>query len=275
MIPVYVSNGAIITRRNGRNWRLIPQIAKQLNADGVEFLMYESWDGEEKDIVSLLKNSDLKFPVVHIDKRTGDLLAEFGLKGIDEVKRIVRRDTQTALELGATKLVMHLWNGPFSDIRFDEGLKAMSEVLEITQKAKLVLAVENVASKYSICLDHLEKLINQYSELKLTYDTKMAALHDENALVKTPRWSYLFNSVTHLHVNDTRKADSKDGRLPIMHIGDGEIDFDSFFAFVKASDFNGSATVESTSVLDDGNVDTNKLNQSIIRVRKELNVNLP
>ena len=55
--------------------------------------------------------------------------------------------------------------------------------------------------------------------------------------------------------------------LRVRHIGDGHVDFAPFFERVKASGFTGFATVESTSVLPDGTVDTQKLNRSLNRVR--------
>ena len=55
-----------------------------------------------------------------------------------------------------------------------------------------------------------------------------------------------------------------------MHIGDGEVDFDSFFALLKTCNFAGTATVESTSLFPDGQINIEKLNCSLDRVRAGL-----
>ena len=122
MIPLYVSNGAYLTRLNGRNYRLIPSVAHRLHADGGEFLMYESWDGEIDAIRRLLSDSGLNFPVTHADKIIGDILAEQGKAVKDAAVSTFRRDLDTALVLGSKKMVCHLWNGPCSDRSFDETL---------------------------------------------------------------------------------------------------------------------------------------------------------
>ena len=51
-IPVYASTGAFVTRANGRNFHLIPRIAPLLDCDGLEFMMYESWAGQEAEIAA-------------------------------------------------------------------------------------------------------------------------------------------------------------------------------------------------------------------------------
>ena len=43
MMKLYVSTGALCTRKNGRDWRVIPPAAENLDCDGLEFMMYDSW----------------------------------------------------------------------------------------------------------------------------------------------------------------------------------------------------------------------------------------
>ena len=73
-IPVYASTGAFVTRANGRNFHLIPRIAPLLDCDGLEFMMYESWAGQEAEIAAELRDSGVRFPSMHLDKRIGDTL---------------------------------------------------------------------------------------------------------------------------------------------------------------------------------------------------------
>ena len=271
MIPVYISNGCIVTRYNGRDFHLIPKYARQLPVDGVEFLMYYVWDDEVKELRRFLRSSGISFPVTHMDKQVGELLAESGLEYKEEILRWFRRDLATACELGSKKLVLHLWNGPYSDRNFDCALDLYGELYELADKEGILLTAENVACKTNLCLTHLKALLDKYPFARFTYDTKMAFLHKENEMLGNPEWESIIPAVSHLHMNDSQMADIGGGRLPIMHIGDGDVDFKSFFALMKERRFSGTATIESTSVLEDGSVQIEKLKKSIETVRKGLN----
>ena len=177
MIPLYVSNGAYLTRLNGRNYRLIPSIAPRLHADRGEFLMYESWDGEIDAIRRLLKDSGLSFPVTHADKLIGDILAEQGKAGKDAAVSTFRRDLDTALVLGSKKMVCHLWNGPCSDRSFDETLPIYAILHNMAKDSGVTLTMENVTCVSNLALDHLVAAAEYIPDARFTYDTKMAFLH--------------------------------------------------------------------------------------------------
>lgn len=270
MIPVFISNGCIITRYNGRDYHLIPHYAKQLPIDGVEFLMYNVWDDDVKALRTFLKGCGLRFPVTHMDKQVGEMLAESALENKDEILRYYKRDLVTACELGSEKLVLHLWNGPCSDRNFDAALSVFGELYELADREGILLTAENVACRQNVCLTHLDALIKKYPFARFTYDTKMAFLHHENEMLSAPEWAHLIPAISHLHVNDSIMKDLG-GRLPILHIGDGDVDFDAFFHLMKERKFSGTATIESTSVLEDGSVQIEKLTRSIETVRRYLN----
>ena len=272
MVPVYVSNGAFITRYNGRDYHLLDTIGSRLEADGIEFLMYESWNDDIKNIRRFAKGLSVAFPTLHIDKDFGESLSEGGLEARDRALSILRRDAETALEIGSKKLIAHLWNGPCSDSRFDEVRGVAADAMEYCGKLGLEFTVENVACRRNLALTHLEELSRSCPGITFTYDTKMAFLHGENELLGSDRWSWLLSEghITHLHVNDSRMQDMG-GRLPILHMGEGDVDFAAFFALLKKHGYSGTATVESTTVNQDGFVDIDKLNRTLAAVRRGLN----
>ena len=272
MIPVYASNGAIITRHNGRDYHLIAKYAPMLECDGMEFLMYFVWQDEVKDVRRFLKSTHLSYPVTHMDKQIGETLSEFGLEGRDRALSIFKRDLDTADEIGSRKLVIHLWNGPFSDGKFDESIRLLPELYDLAERRGMLLTVENVTCIKNVCLEHLSRIAALYPYARFTYDTKMAQRHGENELLAQKTYVDLLQNglISHLHVNDTKPLPEMD-RLPIMHIGDGCVKFDCFFDLLKQTGYSGTATVESTSVNPDGSVDIDKLNRSLNRVRRELN----
>ena len=74
-VPVYASTGAFVTRKNNRNYRLIGPVGEKMHADGFEFLMFDSWNDEIRDIRKYLKSTSLSFPVLHMDKSIGEILS--------------------------------------------------------------------------------------------------------------------------------------------------------------------------------------------------------
>ena len=272
MIRIYASNGAFITRYNGRDYRHIAKYAPMIECDGIEFLMYSVWKDEVADVRRFLKSTRLSFPIMHLDKEIGGTLSEAGMEGRDEAIKIFQRDLDTAEEIGSRKLVVHLWNGPHSDAHFEDILPLFAQMQDMAMRRRMELTAENVTCVKSVCLDHLKKMHTLFPGVHFTYDTKMAELHGENELLAREDYIRLLTdgAISHLHVNDTKLSIGMD-RLPIMHIGDGCVKFDRFFSLLKKTGYSGTATVESTSVYEDGSVDIGKLNRSIRIVREMLN----
>ena len=69
MNEILCSTGALIGRPNGRNYRLLKELTKQLCCDGFEFMMYNTWYEEQEALVDFLCSLHLSIPVVHCEKR--------------------------------------------------------------------------------------------------------------------------------------------------------------------------------------------------------------
>ncbi|MBO7402455.1 MAG: sugar phosphate isomerase/epimerase, partial [Lachnospiraceae bacterium] len=65
---VLVTTGAIIGRPNGRDYKLIEGFRKKLCCDGLEFMMYSTWQEERQQIVDYLVSTGIDFPTVHCQK---------------------------------------------------------------------------------------------------------------------------------------------------------------------------------------------------------------
>ena len=55
MNKILCSTGALVGRPNGRNYRLLRSVIKELQCDGLEFMMYDSWYDEAEQIVEYLQ----------------------------------------------------------------------------------------------------------------------------------------------------------------------------------------------------------------------------
>lgn len=272
-VPVYASTGAFVTRKNNRNYRLIGPVGEKMHADGFEFLMFDSWNDEIRDIRKYLKSTSLSFPVLHMDKSIGEILSEKGEDGFEESLRLYERDLETSAAIGAKTLVLHLWNGRHSDAHFEESLPIASKFNALADSAGITLAIENVIPKVELSVDRLLAMAQYDEKLHFTYDTKMAHLKNENPLLATEKYLPLITDgkIAHFHMNDSDPNLFYDGRLQVLHMGEGTVDFDAIFALLKQTAYNGTVTVESTSVERDGTPQIDKMNKSLISVREKMN----
>lgn len=129
MNRILCSTGALITRRNGRNHRLLPGFAEKLDFDGFELMIYQSWYGSG-DIIDDIAGMGLVIPTVHCEKEIGELVSEGNAQAYDRFEF----DCKAAETVGAKLLVLHLWNGLVSDSNFAENLRAYDRLRNIAEK---------------------------------------------------------------------------------------------------------------------------------------------
>lgn len=273
MIKVLCSTGALITRYNGRDPRLLRGLVPHIEADGFEFMVYPSWDEKLPEVrrtMLALVREGVSIPVVHADKRIGELLSLGSAEEFAEADFRMRNSLDIARELGAGTVVLHLWGGAASDHHIERNIAKLPEYIGWAGERGLLLTVENVVCGKSTPLEHVRRIMREYPEALFTIDTKMAEFHRElpATIAEEALWQ---GRVRHLHVNDYAGGvrDFKD--LRVMHIGEGHVDFAPFFRRVRESGYEGYATVESTSSLPDGSIAFEKLNRSLRLVREGLN----
>lgn len=267
-IKILCSIGAFIGRVNGRNHKLIIEYAKKINSDGFEFLMYNSWYDRIDEILKDLKNSGIKFPVFHADKSIGELISRNEEGDVDLAAQLFRENCIMANELKSDKLVLHLWGGIHSDKNIQINTCQYSVLNEIAKEHQILLTVENVVCNQKNPMLHINNLRIHYPNISFTFDTKMAAFHNELELIyeKESEWLFTENKISHIHINDYCGNYMDWNNLRALHIGEGSIDFIRFFQFLKQENYTGTYTVESTSMNKDGSIDIDKLNKSLLSV---------
>ena len=270
---VLCSTGALITRYNGRDPRLLKELLPHIEADGLEFMIYPSWDDKLDEVRGVMRalvaESGAFIPVVHADKRIGELLSLGSNEDIEEAKMRFVRGCGIARELGAGLMVLHLWGGPASDHHIETNLSVLGDYIGIAAGYGLELTVENVICAAETPLTHMKRIMREFPEARFTIDTKMAEFHLE--LPATVACDELWSGRTsHIHVNDYAGGYMDFSDLRVRHIGEGHVDFAPFFERVLSSGYEGFATVESTSVLPDGSIDFERLNRSLGDVRSAL-----
>lgn len=209
--------------------------------------------------------------MVHTDKGIGEL---FSRNEGDDTQEGLRRfavNCHLAQQLGAEKLVLHLWGGRPSDRDMAHNAAQLPLLTRMAEEAGLLLTVENVVCSHGDPLTHMKELAEQYPRLRFTFDTKMAAFHGQLRESCLPKWDWLWSChrIAHLHVNDYGGGYMDWDRLRTLHIGDGRIDFESFFSFLRQKEYRGTYTVEATSMTAEG-ILLDKLNSSLDYIRRQL-----
>lgn len=264
MNRIICSTGCLLGRPNGRDFTLLKALTPRLRCDGLELLMYDTWYGRENELYSAVKNLDKPVLVFHLEKSIGERISNFHLN--DALEKM-EANCSLAADLGAEKLVLHLWNGVISDQNINYNMECYKHLEDIACKHGLLLTVENVVCANSTPWAHLCLLKNLYPHIKFTFDTKMADFHKELDMIYDPNYRHVAESFAHLHIND-RRGEYKDwSNLRVLHIGHGTVDFDRFFSFIKKIGYSGDFTTEATSFDQNGNIDVDTLNESLDKLR--------
>lgn len=140
---------------------------------------------------------------------------------------------------------------------------------DIAEKYGVTLMVENVVCNRNNPMSHLRALSHAYPDISFTFDTKMAAFHDQLDMIYEKEWSWLWNEkyIKHLHINDYNGTYMDWKNLKTLHVGDGKIDFERFFEFLRNLGYSEAFTIEATSFFQSGEIEFDEINKSINIIR--------
>ena len=259
---ILCSTGTIVGKANGFNYRLIPRYAKEIRADGFELMMLKAYYGNLPEIARELEESDIPVLAVHFEK---DITALLGLG--DEEDRalglhLFEENADMAKTLGASFSVFHLWDGRFDAEHLKKSIALLEVLYEICDKRSVELLVENVPCRVSP-YETVLKIAEKYPRSRFTFDTRHADFIGETAeFFESAIWQ---TRIAHIHVSDhcgTTAPGMWGVTRPIVHPGEGKIDFSALFASMPpyAGD---TVTLESPVMLPDGTHDLCKLNRTL------------
>ena len=270
MNRILCSTGAFIGRANDRNYKLLSECVRYLNCDGFEFMMYDDWYDKTEEILTFLSDFPKPFPTFHIAKSIGNFISRNDQGDTEKAVELFEKNCILAQQLGAEKLVLHLWNGLDSDKDFPHNIEVYILLREIADRYGLMLTVENVVCGIADPMTRLNELVEVKSDIRFTFDTKMAEFHGQLEQLYAIENRHIWERVAHMHINDYKGGVKDWSCLRTLHIGDGQINFERLFCFMKKMNYAGDFTIESTSFDKSGTIDFNKMNQSIDMVRKYL-----
>lgn len=271
MNRILCSTGALIGMPNNRDFTLIKKFAPKLECDGFEFMMYSTWYNQVETLINELKNTNLNFPVMHCEKHIGEDLGRNEDGNYNIAKEKFTINCEIAKEIGAKKIVMHLWNGQYSDATIENNIKGYGEINRIANHYGVELLIENVVCNHKSPMEHWKTLLEKYPDIKFIFDTKMAAFHSQLEEIYKKENSHLWNShIRHLHINDYAGGYKDWGNLRTLPINKGNINFNKFFAFTNQIQYHGEYTVEATAFSDDGSIDFDMLNNCFKYIKNSI-----
>lgn len=276
MKKILCSTGAIIGKPSADNFALLKRLSKELSCDGFEFIiefhMYEAGYEDVEEQKRLVKELNLCIPVVHCDKIVGEYISIGGEEKTAEAYRLFEINCDFAKDIGAEKLVLHLWGGRASDGKIQNNIAAYPCLKEIADKYGLDLLIENVVCNTENPMKHLCELRKEYPNIHFLFDTKMAAFHEELELLYEKEYDWLWKEghIRHYHINDYVGGYMDWANLSALPVGTGNLDLERFFAFLKSTGYDGDVTTEGVAFDEDGNVDVELLNRQFTYIREHI-----
>lgn len=270
MSTILCSTGALIGRPNGRNHKLLAEFAPKLCCDGFELMIYDTWYEKMGEVVSDILQMGLKIPVVHAEKTLGQAISIGGEENMEKALTLFEINVKAAKELGAEKIVLHLWDGMPSDSAFENNIAAYPLLHDIAESYGVDLLVENVVCNVQSPMRRILQLQEIYPEIHFIFDTKMAAFHQELEELYKEEHATLWNNIRHYHVNDYAGGYKEWSKLKTLPIGTGNVDFEAFFAYIKRTGYHDTFTIEATAFDQEGVVDFDMLNRCIATLRSNV-----
>lgn len=269
---ILCSTGAYIGRENGFDYRLIAEYFPRLDCDALELMMLRAWYPTLSEVQSFLADCAASFEVIHSDKEIGTLLSLGSGDDTREAERLFQLSCATGKAVGAKKLVLHLWGGYASDSRIEYNISRLPYLLETADKYGLTVVTENVPCGVHDPFHNWRLLIKAIPSASLIFDTRFGAFHEQLDGVFDLGW-FGDGHIKHIHVSDFAGMPGQFNRLrPIPMPTEGTIGaerFARFFSRLKEV-YDGTITLESPAISEDGGIDVDMLNNALGYIRESV-----
>ena len=260
---ILCSTGALLGRPNGRDFSLLPSLESRLHCDGLELMFYDSWYDQQDALFSVLSGLRKPICVFHAEKGICGMLCSQEPAQVKEGLARFTVNCAFAKALRIDTMVFHLWDGWMDDAKVCTAISLYPALHAIAKEHHIRLTIENIVTGQHDPLYYCRLLLQQYPDAIFTYDTKMAAFHQqENDLYSEENASFA-TAIAHLHINDYDGGYMDWPQFKTRHIGDGHVDFGSLFPFLKSISYQGHFTTEATSFDQTGSIDLDKLNHTL------------
>ena len=284
-IPLYCSTGAIIGRVNGYDYRhilrVMPALCERVPLDGLELMMLPAYLDKLPEMAREFSAAGLRFPIIHADKEVGTMLStgaaqgDAGLALCGQALRLWEQNCEMGARIGARQIVLHLWGGLDSDAHLAGNLGYLERLRGRALGFGLEVLIENVPCTTADPMTNLAAIHAAFPDQRFVFDTRFASFHLQLDSLTTTPW-LIGDRLAHVHISDLRDGAQRDfSRLrPILHPGEGSIDFPALLGDLTAHGYRGTVTLESP-VMSEAGIDVAKLGASLAMLRELLNRPIP
>lgn len=264
MNKIYCSTGVMVGRINNNDYTLItrhfPKLVEKGLIYGGEFMFAHSFYDKLDYIYDEITKSNIKFDIIHFDKEIGIMLSEcndeISLKALD----LFKINCDFAKRIEAKKCVFHLWGGAKSDSNIKYNISYLSRLIDIAKVYNLELLIENIPCTVNSGLQIWRMLYSYLPNIGFIFDTRFGAFHDEiQEIFNEPIW----NHIKHIHISDYSSFPRDFSKIrPILHPGEGVVNFKYVFSKLKEIGYTGTFTLESP-VFNENGPDICKLEKTL------------
>ena len=271
MNKIYCSTGALVGRVCGYDYSLIskhlPKLFEEGIIDGMEFMMIPFYYNVLSEVTNTVIDCGIPAPIIHCEKDVGVLLSDCDAKSTEKAFELFRINCEAGEKIGAQKMVFHLWGGEKSDSHIDYNISFLEKFIEIASNFGQKLLIENIPCTTYSGLQNWRKIKEYLPKIDFIFDTRFGAFHDEiNDILDDELWNF----VSHIHISDYSSYPRDFSKIrPILHPGEGVVDFESFFEKISKNSYFCTFTLESP-VMIPGGADIEKLKSSLLFIKNHL-----
>jgi sugar phosphate isomerase/epimerase len=247
---ILCSTGAVTRQPTRADHRLVAD-ARDLPCAGFELSIYSCWIEDADAVAEDLARLNLPIETAHAEKSVGARLSEGAREGVERLERSAR----LAARVGASLLVLHLWELPLGDRHLERNLDLLPACADVAERAGLILGIETIPCSVGSPLANVARAVEREPRCVAVLDTEFLALHGEleaAPAVEVP--------IGHVHVKDfAGELRHGDPRKRYLLPGEGLLDVDGFLERLRSRGYDGTVTLEASAVDPDGGLDRGRL----------------
>lgn len=283
MRKLFASTGTMVARVNNYNY---PRALREIRSlyddglcDGLELMMLVHYYDKADAVIGEVRASCVPAEVIHCEKEIGTMLSDAGKLQADgdrdgaerlssDALELFRRNCMFAERLMIPRMVLHLWGGFASDTNIEYNISKLGELEAIAKRHGTRLLIENIPSQKSDPLTNWHALLPHLGESGFIFDTRFGCLHAQSADILTD--GALTPLIEHVHISDFGGGYREFKALrPILHPGEGNVDFDEIARLLDAFGYSGTITLESPVCIGE-ELDIPKLRRTLAYLREKL-----
>jgi sugar phosphate isomerase/epimerase len=239
---------------------------RQLPGTSFEVIFYRDWFVAAEDMARAIVATRAPTPILHAEKSIGPAFASG--RGLEIAAAFDRFEVNCrfARDIGARRVVLHLWGLPDSDTLFHRNLAVLPRLLDMAEAFGLTVSIETLPCRIRTPVEAVARCHEIDSRARVTLDTAFLAMQDELEMAVSD--NRLWPSVVdHVHLKDY--ADPAPGwGAGYLHPGEGTLGLARFIEGLVGRGGVSTVTLEAQAVDRGGAPDVARVEASLDWVRR-------